>query len=87
MQKESVSTQPGESAEALPAALGDLLGGVDGVGDKSTLDALPAVLDLDVPAAHQVKDVPRQIHEGLKCQMTRNQMRNQIKMSHRYGKN
>lgn len=43
---------PGKSAVALPAALGDLLRGMDGVGNKSTLDALPAILDLDVPAPH-----------------------------------
>ncbi len=57
--------QPGRSAQTLPAALGDLLGGMDGVGNKSTLDALPAILDLDVPAAYQLKDVPRQIHKCL----------------------
>lgn len=57
--------QPGESAEALPAALGDLLGRMDGVGNKSTLDTLPAVLDLDVPVPHQLEDVPRQLHKGL----------------------
>jgi len=44
--------QPGRSAEALPAALGDLFGRMDGVGNKSTLDAFPAILDLDVPAPH-----------------------------------
>jgi len=55
----------GESAEALPAALGDLLGGVDGVRDQSTLDALPAVLDRNVPAAYQLKDVLRQIYKRL----------------------
>lgn len=62
------SDQPsrrGESAEALSATLGDLLRRVDGVGDKSALDALPAVLDLDVPAPHQLKNVPRQVHERL----------------------
>lgn len=57
--------QPGKSAVALPAALGNLLGGVDGVGNKPALDALPAVLDLDVPAPHQLKDVPRQLHKRL----------------------
>lgn len=58
--------QPGKSAEALPAALGNLLRGVDGVGNKSTLDALPAILDLDVPAPYQLKDVSCQIHKRLK---------------------
>lgn len=38
---------------------------MDGVGNKSALDALPAVLDLDVPVAHQLKDVLRQIHKRL----------------------
>lgn len=56
---------PGQSAQALPAAFGDLLGGMDRVGNKSTLDALPTILDLDVPTPYQLKDVPRQIHKGL----------------------
>lgn len=38
---------------------------MDGVGNKSALDALPAVLDLDVPVPHQLKDVLRQIHKRL----------------------
>lgn len=58
--------QPGESTEALPAAFGDLLGRMDGVGNKSALNALPAILDFDVPASHQVKDGLRQIHKCLK---------------------
>lgn len=57
--------QTGESAEALAAAFGDLLRGVDRVGNKSTLDALPAVLDLDVPVTYQFEDVPREIYERL----------------------
>lgn len=61
-----LSFTPTQSAEALPAALGDLLGGVDGVGNKSTLDSFPAVLDLDVTIPHQFEDVPRQIHKCLK---------------------
>lgn len=35
------------------------------VGDKSALDALPAILDFNVSAPDQLKDVPGQIHEGL----------------------
>lgn len=38
---------------------------MDGVGNKSALDALPAVLDLDVAGPHQLEDVPRQIYERL----------------------
>lgn len=38
---------------------------MDDVRNKSALDALPAVLDLNVSAAHQLKDVPRQIHKRL----------------------
>lgn len=60
--------QPGKSAVALPAALGHLLGRMDRVGNKSALDAFPAVLDLDVPAPHQLKDFPRQIHKCLRWQ-------------------
>lgn len=71
--------QPGESAEALPAALGDLLGGMDRVGNKPTLDALPAVLDLDVPAPYQLEDVPRQIHKRLK---NKKENQNQIVQDH-----
>lgn len=44
--------QTGESAEALATAFGDLLWRVDCVGNKSTLDTLPAVLDLDVPITY-----------------------------------
>lgn len=79
--------QPGKSAEALPAALGDLLGGVDGVGNKSTLDALPAILDLDVPAPHQLKDVLRQLHKCLteqKQKSTHRRIIDRFKMARRH---
>lgn len=55
-----------QSAQALPVSLGDLLRGMDNVGDKSAPDALPAILDFYVPRPDQPKDVPRQIHRGLK---------------------
>lgn len=38
---------------------------MDCVGDKSTLNALPAILDCDVPAPYQLKDFPRQVYKGL----------------------
>lgn len=56
---------PDPSAQALPAAFGDFLGGMDSIGNKSTFDTLPTILDLDVPAPYQLKDFPRQIHKGL----------------------
>lgn len=56
---------PDKSTQALPAAFGDFLGGMDSIGNKSTFDTFPTILDLDVPAPYQLKDVPRQIHKGL----------------------
>lgn len=53
------------SAVTLPSTFGDFLRGVDDVWDEAALHALPTVLDLDVSAPHQVKDLPRQVHEGL----------------------
>lgn len=54
----------GHSAQAPAIAFGDLLGGVHDVGHEATLHPLPSLLDGDVAALDQLKDVARQLGEG-----------------------